>query len=780
MFKGKTLDPEEVGIMSLFLGDDVEDEGDESDMAGLMDRRPDSPEILMNNLRGDVRSVDARFEELADMVGFDAAQQTPPEVLALLQPVLAGQPAMPPGGAAPPGMPPGIPPGMPPGAPPMPPGGPPPMPPGGAAPPMPPPQGPPPMPPGGIGSLPMAQGPQAPMGMARGGYVQNFRDGTTEAGAVPMDSEPADGTGGIVEALQALQGGMSMDAAERLYGKNFVDEARKAALRRMQPVSIPDFEATVNKRIPLYQKLLGQDKSMTQAQMLFDIAGAGLALAGNVDPRTGQPLRGSFAARLAGAASQLPAQIGARASEAEKMAQQIKLLGIQAAEKDVSSAKAEALAREKSLADFFGKLVPKGTGAGNKPIIRDMGDGTYVYDPDKGGDITSVSSWTKIKDKPPSGFSQDDLARFRIDFAAPVLDGTATPEQKRLFLAGVNDYTQNKTLPSTTVEKNPTTGEQYVVQKWQTVPGKTLDELEQRAFNKLKAEMGKDFNRVFALSASIKPDLPSAPSGGAAPVGAPAAAPTAQGPRTTGQQATPPQQPVSGGTTVTPLFTQPPAKSDAKFSFGIQRSGLSPAQAMVSGTVMPTLMDVAFQGVGIINVPAAIVTTFPGLGQFAGTQQQAKGFIEQSIPIFKRALIDADKTTITELTQKTENELATLLPRAMSNPTAYGRDLLSLDTALATREQLLRRKIDDPDINIELKKPYRDRLSDVQNARELLGVRDTPRLTTIEQIAAFKNSIPGKDPVYFYFLPDEDTVKTLNPRDLARLRENPFLRIQRK
>jgi len=96
----------------------------------------------------------------------------------------------------------------------------------------------------------------------------------------------------------------------------------------------------------LYQGLLGQDKSLTQAQMLFDIAGAGLALAGNVDPRTGQPMRGSLASRIAGAASQLPAQIGARASEAEKMAQQIKLLGLQAAEKERESERAADLKRE--------------------------------------------------------------------------------------------------------------------------------------------------------------------------------------------------------------------------------------------------------------------------------------------------------------------------------------------------------------------------------------------------------------------------------------------------
>jgi hypothetical protein len=118
-------------------------------------------------------------------------------------------------------------------------------------------------------------------------------------------------------------------------------------------------ETRVADATKLYQDLLGQDKSLTQAQMLFDIAGAGLALAGNVDPRTGQPMRGSFAARLAGAASQLPAQIGARASEAEKMAQQIKLLGLQAAEKERESERAADLKRE-ALKASIGRDILKG------------------------------------------------------------------------------------------------------------------------------------------------------------------------------------------------------------------------------------------------------------------------------------------------------------------------------------------------------------------------------------------------------------------------------------
>jgi hypothetical protein len=40
---------------------------------------------MMNTLRGDMRSTDARYMELAQMVGEEAAMETPPEVLAMLQ-----------------------------------------------------------------------------------------------------------------------------------------------------------------------------------------------------------------------------------------------------------------------------------------------------------------------------------------------------------------------------------------------------------------------------------------------------------------------------------------------------------------------------------------------------------------------------------------------------------------------------------------------------------------------------------------------------------------------
>ena len=73
------------GIMAGFEDDDMLEAPPEEDTMPQMARTPRNPEILMNTLRGDMRSVDARYQELAQMVGDEAAQETPPEVLAMLQ-----------------------------------------------------------------------------------------------------------------------------------------------------------------------------------------------------------------------------------------------------------------------------------------------------------------------------------------------------------------------------------------------------------------------------------------------------------------------------------------------------------------------------------------------------------------------------------------------------------------------------------------------------------------------------------------------------------------------
>jgi hypothetical protein len=84
------------GIMAGFEEDEDMREEEMAEETPPMTRSPQNPEILMNNLRGDIRSIDARYLELAQMVGEEAAMETPPEVLAMLQGQMGAQAAPPP------------------------------------------------------------------------------------------------------------------------------------------------------------------------------------------------------------------------------------------------------------------------------------------------------------------------------------------------------------------------------------------------------------------------------------------------------------------------------------------------------------------------------------------------------------------------------------------------------------------------------------------------------------------------------------------------------------
>ena len=304
-----------VGIMQGFLDmfeDDLENEGDDQDEGEMMDRRPDSPEILMNNLRGDMRSIDARREELADLVGYAAATETPEPVLAMLQPVLAqqgggglgGLPQSAPmaQGPQPPMMPP---PGGAPGAPP----GPPPMGPGAGLGAMPPPgamgapPGPPPGPPPG----------QPPVGMARGGFVQRFQEGSDEEGVTPV-AEPSSAAMYSPEVRDLLR-----QRVETTLGQ--------------QPREVPSIESLYETKLPVYRRLLGDNQQTTQSQMLFDLAQRAFGYAANVDER-GRPMRGGQLARVAGAFQGLPATIGARIGELEKGERAVKSAALSSAEKE--------------------------------------------------------------------------------------------------------------------------------------------------------------------------------------------------------------------------------------------------------------------------------------------------------------------------------------------------------------------------------------------------------------------------------------------------------------
>jgi len=341
MFK-KSANARNVGIMQE-LDDTLAADDSDYDSGKMISRTPRSPEILMNNLRGDMRSVDERMNELIDLVGEEAAYQTPPEVLTLLQPIFkeqqaAGIAGLPPGAA-------GAPPGAPPGMPPMPPG----MPPGAAGAPPGAPPGMPPMPPpgpeaAGIGGLPTAQGPamEPPVQMAaggyvqrfrNGGYVQNFKDGSDERGATPPSANRAEALDPVTERM--------------LLRSMAVSKILNSELTRGS-IPEPKLEDEFERRKSVYQSLIGEDAGAAEKEKYMALTEAFLNLASNTDPTTGKPMRGGFLSKLGGSFKGTPSKIAAIDQARRKQDLGIKMAALESAERYIDTIR-------KQNADLIGK-----------------------------------------------------------------------------------------------------------------------------------------------------------------------------------------------------------------------------------------------------------------------------------------------------------------------------------------------------------------------------------------------------------------------------------------
>jgi hypothetical protein len=411
-------DVENMGIMQGFMDsmaeDDDENEGDdEGDPEMMMERRPDSPEILMNNLRGDMRSVSARRDELADLVGYQAATETPDSVLAMLQPVLAQQGgggigALPQSqpmaqGPQPPMM--GNEMGMPPpGMPPLPPD---------AGMPPPPQQG-------GIAELMASMGggapgggmppsDQPPIAMARGGFVQNFQAGSDENGVTPAE-------------------GAAVPDDLMMFPPDVVAAARKSSmdLFNQRAAPTPTLSGAMAARLPEYTKLLGADRGASEAQLLFDLGQRAFGFAGNVDD-AGRPLRGSFMSRLAGATRTLPGAIGKRVDEISKIDRQLKVLALQQGEKDID----QITAQNAELQKRKGALINQVLSAQAKVDAKKAG----------------------AKDAGPLGKgTKGDILNTLIQYAPLYAAGSLEPQQRNAFMTAVTDYTQPTAIEFTDPE----------------------------------------------------------------------------------------------------------------------------------------------------------------------------------------------------------------------------------------------------------------------------------------------------------------------------------------
>lgn len=451
-------DVENIGIMQGFM-DDMEDElededeleTDESEMEG-MERRPDSPEILMNNLRGDMRSIEARRDELADLVGYAAASETPEPVLAMLQPILAqgsGLGALPQSagvaqGPQPPMLPPqgAAPGGMPPGAPPMAPGS----------------EMAPPPDSGGIAALlagaggPPGAGAQPPVQMAAGGYVQRFQEGSDEDGVTPVDSSSSLGFTPTPDMVQQARTQMMNMLAQK-------------------PLAVPDLAAESAKRAQVYRDIMGDNTDSRQAQLLLSLGQRAFGFAGNVDDQ-GRPLRGSFLSRLAGATRTLPGEMAQYISATDKEQRQLKLLGMQAAEKEIAGTKEQNLKLLESQRKAFGDILKAAAKSGT-PQSGVFGKGVT------GGALNFMY------------MRADDFAKGKLD-----------PEDERAFMTAVTEYTQ----PSFVTTTNPLTQETSTREQRNELPEFVVTALKTRGM-------------------SVPTSRGAAPVGGGAPAGGRAAAP---------------------------------------------------------------------------------------------------------------------------------------------------------------------------------------------------------------------------------------------------------------
>ena len=426
-----------VGIMQGFLemmneDDDLEEGDDDLDAGIMLGRTPDSPEILMNNLRGDMRSIDARRDELADMVGYAAAAETPESVLAMLQPVLAQQGI---GAMMPPEM--GLPPGegMPPGPSPVSPVGAPNLPNMPNVPNMPsemmaPMQ---PMPAGGIGDMApgaMPPGPP-PLQMARGGVVQRFSNGTSAPNEEQDGGVSAIGNPSAADDSAAID----MDTLIKLYN---------ASARTM-----PSLKDVYTEKQKTYSDVLGGNRGdLSKLNLLTSLAERGFAYAANVDPITGQPMRGSQLSRLAGAARGLPTEMMKTAAAQKAEDRGIKLAALNAAEATLTARqKAEYdIAKEKAKkagnyglgtswqanrVTLLNTLLPKYE-AGELPddqknmfeMLADTMKSTSTYTDEKGDVITRITGVPeRLKEALEKGRGKE-----KVSGGAPGVGAAQAPE----------------------------------------------------------------------------------------------------------------------------------------------------------------------------------------------------------------------------------------------------------------------------------------------------------------------------------------------------------------
>jgi hypothetical protein len=262
---------------------------------------------------------------------------------------------------------------------------------------------------------------------AEGGYVNgNFSEGVAQAGRngdtvlahiTPEQASflKAQGGSGTINPRTGLpeffeEEKESDSVSPGAYSAEQVSEAREYLnnLIRAKPAAVPGLEETIKTKEPIYARLLGggdDQRNMSQARILFDIAQRGLAFAGNVDEQ-GRPMRGSPVSRFSTAFRGLPGTMAQESKGMEDINRAARVAALQSSEKEIEAIRSSNIKQEDLKRKAFSDIIKSSgsSGFGNSLTGRLMGVFTNMT---------------------PA-------------YAA----GETTPDQDRVFEASVAQYTQ--------------------------------------------------------------------------------------------------------------------------------------------------------------------------------------------------------------------------------------------------------------------------------------------------------------------------------------------------
>jgi hypothetical protein len=496
-------------------------------------------------------------------------------------------------------------------------------PPGGIAPPMEAAMGAPPAQDGGIAALMGAGAPpgggQAPINMAEGGLVQRFRDGSDEEGVTPFDDEEPSS---FLDLAAASPDVMAM-AEQR---------ARQLLSRREK--TVPTRKEAMEGLIPEYESLLGSDPEAAKANLLFDIARAGLNLAANRGPR-GEVLTGSGLSRFAGAFSDVPQAMQQRLQELNKEKRQVRLLALEAGEEE-----------RKQLSDY------------NTKLSKETNDLVMKLLTAKGKDATSSAFGGSLRGRLMSTFQ---------NLSPAFSKGQTSPSQDRGFIVAVEEYLQ----PIETVD--PKSGEKTV--KLPSLPNYVERALVNRGFNIYVDPENVTVRKVTSSDPQLMNYLLELGDVGAGGAGQ-APSPTAGGARPTGQATT---GPAAGGQDM--VVSPPTAGAGRPTVLGGRE--VSPGLDVSTADLPPplTLVDV-LPGYGIgpaiqralAKVPAApFGEAFGGAASLSNTGRTITADLRSKYTDASRILA-SERAEITKAING--------IPELLNNPPNAFKELVSLSLNL--------------------------------------------------------------------------------------------------